>query len=423
MAAARRAAAPARASSAPAGAGPAGAALGLAASLALAGCVSGPPDLPTVPTGGGGHGAPPPSIRRPPPPPSVSAPEGGAGFATLLGWEAEDHAAALRAFQAGCGVARGGAMLRVCVRARALGAGVPDGAAKQFFQFNFALQPLAGEGVLTAYFAPEYPARRAPEGAFTAPVRPRPPAGASVAPPAPSSPPAPASDDAGDPVDALLQASPPASAPVSIATADRAALDGAPAPDALAWMRPEDLFFLQIQGSGVLTFPDGGRAKALYAADNGRPFTPISRPMVRAGYLQPDRAGGEAIRAWLAAHAGPQAQAVMDWNPRYVFFRLAPDDGRDPAGAAGVPLTPGRALAVDPSYHAYGELYWIDAASPVLTGAVPRYRRLALALDTGSAIRGDVRADLYTGRGPQAGAEAGRVRHTLRLVRLVPVER
>ena len=147
----------------------------------------------------------------------------------------------------------------------------------------------------------------------------------------------------------------------------------------------------------------------------------IARAMVRAGDLAPQRAGADAIRGWLAAHAGAQAQAVMDLDLRYVFFRLAPDDGRDPAGAAGVPLPPGRALAVDPSRHGYGELYWNDASAPVLAGAARSYRRLALALDTGSAIRGDIRADLYTGRGEAAGAEAGRVRHTLRLVRLVPV--
>ena len=190
-------------------------------------------------------------------------------------------------------------------------------------------------------------------------------------------------------------------------------------PDALAWMRPEDLFFLQIQGSGTLVFPDGARAKAAYAADNGRPFTAIARPMVERGLLAPGRASGDAIRAWLAAHAGPEAQAVMRLNPRYVFFALSADDGRQPAGAAGVPLPPGRALAVDPARHGYGELYWIDASAPALAGAFPAYRRLAVALDVGGAIKGEVRADLYMGRGELAGREAGRVRHALRMYRAV----
>ena len=85
-----------------------------------------------------------------------------------------------------------------------------------------------------------------------------------------------------------------------------------------------------------------------------------------------------------------------------------------------MPLPPGRSLAVDPSRHNYGELYWIDASAPILQGAARRYRRLAMALDTGAAIRGEVRADLYVGRGGAAGEEAGRVRHALRMVRLVP---
>ena len=84
-------------------------------------------------------------------------------------------------------------------------------------------------------------------------------------------------------------------------------------------------------------------------------------------------------------------------------------------------LTPGRALAVDPSRHDYGALYWIDGEAPSLTGAFPSYRRLAMALDTGSAIKGEVRADLYLGTGEAAGAEAGRVKHRLRLYRLQPV--
>jgi membrane-bound lytic murein transglycosylase A len=83
-------------------------------------------------------------------------------------------------------------------------------------------------------------------------------------------------------------------------------------------------------------------------------------------------------------------------------------------------LTPGRAIAVDPSKHAFGGLYWLSAEAPALSGAFPTYRRLAVALDAGGAIKGDVRADLYTGLGDRAGAEAGRVRHRLKIVKLTP---
>jgi len=130
---------------------------------------------------------------------------------------------------------------------------------------------------------------------------------------------------------------------------DRAMVESNARPDqALAWMRAEDLFFLQIQGSGYLTFEDGSRARAAYAADNGRPFVGIARPMARQGLLPENGTSGDAIRAWLAEHRGYEAQTVMALNPRYIFFRLDPDDDGHPAGAAGVPLTERRAVAVDP---------------------------------------------------------------------------
>jgi membrane-bound lytic murein transglycosylase A len=112
----------------------------------------------------------------------------------------------------------------------------------------------------------------------------------------------------------------------------------------------------------------------------------------------------------------------MRLNPRYAFFTLAPDDGRQPVGTANTPLPPGRALAVDPAFHPMGDYLWIDASAPMLNGAFPAYRRIAMALDTGGAIKGEVRADLYLGQGSAAGLEAGRVRHTLKLYRLVPKE-
>lgn len=201
---------------------------------------------------------------------------------------------------------------------------------------------------------------------------------------------------------------------------DRAAIEATTETRPLAWMRPEDLFFLQIQGSGILVLPDGRRVRAAFAAHNGRPFVGIATPMRDRGLLPDNNTSGDAIRTWLADHRGPEADAIMQLNPRYVFFQTLPDDGRQAVGAAGIPLPAGRAVAVDASKHALGELFWLDAGAPKLSGAFPTYRRLALALDVGGAIKGDVRADLYTGTGAAAGAEAGRVRHDLRLYRLVP---
>ncbi len=289
-------------------------------------------------------------------------------------------------------------MAPVCREARALSP-LEDRDAKAFLESRLRARRLAGEGVLTAYFAPEYEARLTPNAEFSAAVRPK-PLDLKVA------------DGVVSRIGRGGTLSP---------YPERAAIEASPLVEPpVAWMRPEELFFLQIQGSGVLTFADGHRMKALYAANNGRPFVGVANAMRDRGLLDRDNTSGEAIRAWLAAHRGPDADAIMRLNPRYAFFSLAPDDGRQPAGAAGVPLPTGRAVAVDLSLHTLGEVFWIDAEAPILAGAFPAYRRMVTGLDTGGAIKGEVRADLYLGQGAAAGLEAGRVRHTLRMYRLVP---
>jgi membrane-bound lytic murein transglycosylase A len=342
------------------------------------------------------------------PPSFAPAPERSLPLAALKGWEAEDHAAALAAFRETCGAARDPAMAQACRSARAIGL-LDREQSRRFFEANFRAEVSAGEGVLTAYFAPEYPARRKPDEEFSAPLRPRPADLKTV--------------DAGmfDPTQAgRTGAARDAGDGTLLPYPDRAAIEATPPVQALAWMRPEDLFFLQTQGSGILTFEDGKRMKALYAANNGRPFVAVANVMRDRALLAADNTSAEAIRSWLADHRGADADAVMRLNPRYAFFSLVPDDGRQPVGSANLPLPPGRALAIDPTFHQMGELFWVDAEAPILKGAFPAYRRLALALDTGGAIKGEVRADLYLGVGTTAGAEAGRVRHTLRLYRLVP---
>lgn len=300
----------------------------------------------------------------------------------LPGWRGEDHAGAYAAFRRGCGVAREPALARICREAQAIGP-LDGNHARGFFEAHFKAERLAGHSILTGYFAPEFEARHSPDGEFTAPLRSRPADG-------------------------------------KLAAADRAMIEDSPPTDALAWMRPEELFFLQVQGSGVLSFEDGSRAKALYAANNGRPFVSIGNAMREQRLLAPGAISGDAIRGWLAEHRGPQADNLMRLNPRYVFFALAPDDGHPVEGAAKTPLPEGRALAVDPSFHAMGEVLWVNAERPLLSGAAPAYRRLVLALDEGGAIKGAIRADLYVGRGARAGLEAGRIRHTLQLYRLIP---
>jgi membrane-bound lytic murein transglycosylase A len=330
---------------------------------------------------------------RPPEPPRIIE------VSQLPGWASEDHDAAFEAWRANCIAIRDKAVADLCWRARSVGP-IARGDGRTFFEAAFQAERVGNaDGVLTAYFAPVYEARRRPTPEFSAPVRPK-PADLVVA-------------DGG----IVLRVLPDGSAEPY---PDRTAIETSPIDKPLAWMRPEELFFLQVQGSGVLTFEDGQRMKALYAAHNGRTFAGIANPMRDRGLLARDNTGGDAIRGWLASHRGPEADEIMRLNPRYAFFKLGPDDGKPPVGAANVPLPAGRAVAIDPAFHAYGELLWMDAEAPLLAGAFPAYRRLATALDTGGAIKGEVRADLYLGEGAAAGAEAGRVRHTLRLYRLVP---
>lgn len=371
------------------------------AALSLAACAT-PPSGPQ-----------PRSAPRPAPPPVASpAPEppaqGVLPLAALPGWAQDDHAAAFAAFRQTCGVAKELTLAIACRSARARGA-LHEADARQFFEAYFVAEAQPDRGVLTGYFAPVYEARRAPDAEFSAPLCSRPVdlkvVDAGLFDPA----------QAGRPGAALDAGSGPL-----LPYPDRADIEAAPPGTALAWMRPEDLFFLQIQGSGALVFEDGQRLKALYAGDNGRAFVPIGGVMRQRGLLAAGGTSAEAIHAWLAAHRGPEAQSLMQLNPRYAFFRLAPDDGRSPVGAAGVPLPAGRAVAVDVAYHPLGELIWIDGDHPILTGARPSYRRLVVALDTGGAIRGPARVDLYVGGGPAAGVEAGLVHHSLRLWRLRP---
>jgi membrane-bound lytic murein transglycosylase A len=376
--------------------GPLGAAL--AAVLLHACAASGPKTTAAAPSPVRPPAAAGPLSPAPPTPPTAQVrppapPQPVIGLAALEGWDKEDHAAALDMFRDACGVSKAPAWREVCLRARDLGP-QDEVIARAFWETNFRIQPLADEGLLTAYFAPEYPARATRQWPFTAAVRPRP---ADL----------PAADVGANGGTAPYR--------------DRAAIEDSRADHPLAWMKPEDLFFLQVQGSGVLDFPDGGKLRAVYAANNGLPFVGIAAPMRAAGLLADNNTSGEMIRAWLAQHRGPDADEVMRKDPRYIFFTLQPYDGREPSGAAGVTMVPGRALAVDPSKHDYGVVYWINGEAPALSGAFPAYRRLAMALDTGSAIRGEVRADLYLGTGESAGAEAGRVRHRLKLYRLTPV--
>ncbi len=171
----------------------------------------------------------------------------------------------------------------------------------------------------------------------------------------------------------------------------------------LLWLKdPIAAFFLHIQGSGRVRLPDGGETRVGYAGQNGHKYTAIGKELIDRGQLKREEVSLQTIRAWLLAHPD-EAAALMNRNPSYVFFQLLNGDG--PNGAQGVALTPGRSLAVDAKFLPYGAPVWLDAEGP-LDKARP-LQRLVVAQDTGGAIRGPVRGDLFWGHGEDAETGAG----------------
>ncbi|MBW8732869.1 MAG: MltA domain-containing protein [Asticcacaulis sp.] len=327
----------------------------------------------------------------------------------LPGWDESDAFVALEALRGTCAYKKGRGFAAVC-QAMASEDFESPGQVKAFLLRHLQIAPVNTDaaGLLTGYFVPDYDAVTAPTEEFSQPVRMRPDdlvyvAGSQMTPPQ---------------TGAKVAARKIGSKYVPYYT--RAEIEKMPAL-ATYYMRPEDYFFMQLQGSGFLDLPDGKRIYAAYAADNGYPFVGIARVMVDRGILQANQTSGDTIHAWLAAHRGDEAQKVMNANPRYAFFVIVPDQTA-PNGAAGLPLPPGSAIAVDPAFHDYGDLFWLDAhaGGNALADAFPAYQRLVAALDTGGAIKGDVRADLYVGHGSRAGTEAGRIKHVLKMYRILP---
>jgi membrane-bound lytic murein transglycosylase A len=194
----------------------------------------------------------------------------------------------------------------------------------------------------------------------------------------------------------------------------------------IAWIAdPLDALLLQVQGSGRLrvTEPDGRvrTVRLAYAAHNDHPYRSVGRWLIDQGALSADSASWPAIKAW--AQKNPQRLQALLWaNPRVVFFReeALPDPGLGPAGAQGVPLTPGRSIAVDPLAIPHGAVVWLDTTEPLSNRPL---RRLVMAQDSGSAITGAVRADYFFGWQRDAEALAGRMKQPLRLWVLWPAPR
>ena len=185
---------------------------------------------------------------------------------------------------------------------------------------------------------------------------------------------------------------------------------------ALVWVDSAiDAFFLQIQGSGIVSLDDGTIMRVGYAGQNGHPYYAIGRELVKRGELTKDKVSLQTIRSWLQAHPD-QAQDVMTLNKSYVFFQEQKSEG--PKGGEGVALTARRSLAVDHSIIPYGMPVWLQAEAPDHT--IDTINRLMVTQDTGGAIRGAVRGDFFWGYGTQAEYYAGKMKSQGRYWFLLP---
>ena len=177
--------------------------------------------------------------------------------------------------------------------------------------------------------------------------------------------------------------------------------------DIIAWANdPVDAFFLQIQGSGRIYLEDTmEEIRVGYAAQNGHPYFAIGRALIDKGELTKETVSLQTIRAWLEANP-ERAAAIMNLNKSYVFFTKLEGDG--PLGGEGIALTPGRSLAIDHSLYPYGMPLWVDIEHP--DENLPAIRRVMMAQDTGGAIRGAVRGDVFWGHGEEAEYYAGHMK-------------
>lgn len=178
-----------------------------------------------------------------------------------------------------------------------------------------------------------------------------------------------------------------------------------------------DAFYVQIQGSGIVTLREGGEMRIGYAGQNGHPYTAIGRELILRGALTKENVSMQAIREWLAAHP-EQAEEVMSVNKSYVFFTEIQGEG--PQGGEGVALTPLRSLAIDRSIFPYGLPFWLEAEHPLKNH--PPIRTLMIGQDTGGAIRGAVRGDVFWGHGDEAEKMAGPMKSPGRYWVLLPLK-
>ena len=347
----------------------------------------------------------------------------------LDGWANDDHAAAFAAFLTSCralnGERRPGRetaiteeLKNVCRRAFAAIPLEEDGARK-FFEDNF--RPLRisklgdSDGFLTGFYEPIIEGTRVPTGEFTAPLFRRPP------------------NLVASGRRKLGDLFPNKGVKVGRRFGRRkivpfytrgeiedGALDGWHRE--ICWRRSQlDVLFAQIQGSARIRLEDGTILRINYDSHNGWPYTPVGRVLIERNIIPKDEMSMQRIREWMEAHPD-DAKDARRQNKSYVFFRivdLASED--EPMGAQGVPLVPGRSIAVDRALHVYGTPFFISADLTIANEkTATKFRRLVFAQDTGSAIVGPARADIYFGAGAEAARMAGRIRNPGSFAMLLP---
>lgn len=351
-------------------------------------------------------------------------------WSDLDGWAADDHAAAFATFLDSCTALTGKhqspsgmteiavALRGVCERAQAA---IPldDGSARKFFEENFRPLQISKlsetSGFLTGYYEPIIDGSRVPTGEFHAPLFRRP------------------ANLVASGWRKLGDAFPSKGVKVGRRVGRRkivpyytrgqiedGALDGWHLE--ICYLRNElDVQYAQIQGSARVRLEDGTILRVNYDSYNGWPYTPIGRVLIERGYLTKDQVSMQSIRRWMEAHPD-EAKDVRRQNKSYVFFRITGLSDEDEAvGAEGVPLVPGRSIAVDRALHTYGTPFFIDADLPITNDkATTKFHRLVFAQDTGSAIVGPARADIYFGAGDEAARMAGRIKNKGRFYMLLP---
>ncbi len=329
------------------------------------------------------------------------------GFDSLPGWETDRHAEALIAFRKSVNQPR---VLAELARLKEAALECRPSQAKSFFENFFT--PFAADpperGLLTGYFEPELEADYRPTDHCSHPIYGRP------------------SDLVlAKPGDAISERDPPLTAGrladgeflpyFTRAEIDDGALrdrnlEIAYAADAI------DLFVMHVQGGGVLKLPQGQR-RVTFAGKNGHPYTSIAKTLIARGELDANAATLDRLLAWMRADTA-RARVLMQENQSYIFFDMLPEGETAPRGSLGAPLTAGRSLAVDPGYHTLGLPIWVNAPDLEFEGAP--FARLMIAQDTGSAIRGAARGDIFCGTGAQAGLVAGRIKHGCQFFALAP---